>query len=190
MHLSLRKPIGFGKTGMTFELRKSYAAETENTKEIAAVLKQLLGGREPIVMCVGTEFVTGDSLGPCVGSYIMEKMTFPVFVYGSQGSNVNALNLQLAANMIKTLHPDNPLIVVDAAVGGCEEVGTIYLYEGGVMPGAATNKNLPKVGDISLLGVVSQKGLDDYFMLRRTKQELVTKMAQVIADAVLMIEAS
>lgn len=169
---------------MTGFARRCYQSDNSSIADIASRLGCLLAGKKPVILCIGTEFVAGDSLGPCVGSQIMREMKSPVFVYGTQGSNVNAINLQLAAQLIKLLHPDNPLLVIDAAVGGDSEVGMIYLYEGGIMPGAATNKNLPKIGDISLLGVVSQKGLDDFYMLRRTKQQLVNKIANVIASAI------
>lgn len=108
----------------------------ENAAEqISEQLKPLLS-RDIVLLCIGTENVTGDSLGPRVGTLIQNKMKRPLLVYGYEGCNVNAQNLVLAYDMVRVMHPEKQIVVIDAAVGDNEEVGCVQIHKGGIMPGA------------------------------------------------------
>lgn len=143
--------------------------------------------KNPVYMCIGTEKVFADSLGPRVGTLINEKMTEPVFVYGIRSSNITAENLLYSYRFIKAMHPNNQIVVIDAAVGAYEQIGKVQLCEGGIIPGAATNKNLPCVGDISIVGIVADKGLSDFYTLNSEKDRLVGSVANYIAKAILEV---
>ncbi len=47
----------------------------------------------------------GDSLGPRVGTLLQNKMKRPLLIYGYEGCNVNAQNLVLAYDMVKSYAP-------------------------------------------------------------------------------------
>ena len=88
--------------------------------------------------------------------------------------------------MIKVLHPDRTLLCIDAALGVTSEVGTIQIYDHGLYPGSATNKNLPCVGDLSIVGVVNHKmHAFELSMLYTAKFNLINNMAQAISTAIL-----
>lgn len=158
--------------------------DENRVEKLSEGLKELLSGVKPVVLCVGCEKVLGDSLGPMVGSKLIEGVKGDVVVYGMMSGNVNAKNLMIASQMIKLLHEDRALIVVDAALGHKEEIGTIQLYSHGLFPGSATNKNLPCVGDVSIVGVVNQKICAfEMTMLYTAKQMMITNMAQTIFEA-------
>lgn len=158
----------------------------ENAVElISQQLKPLLA-RDMVFLCIGTENVTGDSLGPRVGTLLQNKMKTPLLIYGYEGCNVNAQNLVLAYDMVKIMHPEKQIVVVDAAVGDNEEVGCVQIHKGGIMPGAATNKNLPQVGDVSILGVVSKRGCQDFYSSHADRVILVEKMAETIANSIIL----
>ena len=137
-----------------------------------------------VYVCIGTQQVLSDSLGPAVGTLVNEKMQQPLTVYGLYENNITAVNLHTAYRLIRLLHPDATIVVIDAAVGDEEEVGTVQCYRGPMRPGAATNKNLPDVGDFSILGVVSQRGLKDFYTTCFDRLKLVNRMAVAIADAI------
>ncbi len=145
-------------------------------------LRNFLYGKRPVFLCIGSDKVIGDSLGPMVGSKLVEHSGG--FVYGMLGKNVNALNLNYAAEFIRALHRDCCLVVVDSAIGEGSEVGTVQMYRGGLFPGAATNKNLPKIGDVSILGVVSERGINEFLQLQTTKVSLVEQMSEFIFRAI------
>lgn len=141
-----------------------------------------------VFLCIGTERVISDSLGPRVGTLLQLRMSRPVYVYGFCGSNVNALNLLAAHAVVRLLHPDKTLVVIDAAVGDEPELGTVQVFDGPLEPGAATNKNLPNLGDISILAIVSRRGLADFYTTGQERAALVDKTATAIADAILMLK--
>ncbi len=150
------------------------------TKQLAKNVRQM------VVVCIGTENVVADSLGPRVGSLLNENLSIPLFIYGMQGANIDAKNLPLAASVIKRLHPNAQLLVVDAAVGNDNQVGKVQLTIGGITPGAATNKPLQSIGDVSIVGIVGNKDMADFYENNVEKTLLVEKLSQFIATAIVM----
>lgn len=158
----------------------------DNSKQqddfVSAVSEKL---NNAIFMCIGTEKVFSDSLGPRVGTLLNENLQYPKFVYGLHEQNITAENLQYCYDFIKTLHPNCKIVVIDAAVGTKDQLGRVQLCDGGIVPGAATNKNLPTVGDVSIVGIVAEKGMADFYTLNSEKDRLVNEVAQYIAKAIL-----
>ncbi len=138
----------------------------------------------PVYMCIGTEKVFSDSLGPRVGSMLNEMMNKPVFVYGLCNQNITAENLCHSYSFIKAMHPESQIVVIDAGVGANEQLGKIQLTDGGIVPGAATNKNLPMMGDVSIVGIVAEKGMADFYTLNSSKDKFVNEVAAFIAQAI------
>ena len=152
--------------------------------KIAAGLKAFSGNNEIVLLCIGTERVRGDSLGPTVGGIVFKRALPNVFVYGLPESNVTARNLTVAVDFVAAIHPERLLVVVDAALGMREQVGTVQIVKGGLSPGSATNKNLPNVGDVGVLGVVNEGFLNEMQTLISTKMNKVHFTAAVIAAGI------
>ena len=137
----------------------------------------------PVFMCIGTDKVFADSLGPRVGSMLNDKMEKALYVYGFCGQNITAENLQKSHEFVKSMHPGRQIVVIDAAVGDANQLGSVQICQGGIVPGAATNKNLPQVGDIGIVGIVAERGLADFYTLNSQKERLVNSVAEFIADS-------
>ena len=153
-------------------------------EQLASQLKPKLAN--PVFLCIGTDKVFADSLGPKVGTLLNNAMQTPLFVYGMHGQNITAQNLDYAHRFVKQLHPNNQIVVVDAAVGENSQLGHVQISNGGIFPGAATNKNLPRVGDLSIIGIVAEKGMADFYTTSQQKNQLVAQVAQCIAGAILL----
>jgi putative sporulation protein YyaC len=140
-------------------------------------------GKSPVIVCIGTDRSTGDSLGPLVGSKLKKKRT-SLHVYGTLDDPVHAVNLEEQLAVIKQRHL-NPFVVgVDACLGRINNVGVISLGQGPLKPGAGVKKQLPAVGDIHITGIVNVSGLMEYFVLQNTRLNLVMKMADTISDSI------
>lgn len=111
-------------------------------------------GKQPIVLCIGSDRVTGDCLGPMVGQMLVERKADAV-VYGTLSSPVTALNLKDAINHIKAAHGDKKVLAIDSSVGRHADVGKIRIAFGSIAPGSADGKKLPKVGDVSITATVT-----------------------------------
>jgi len=154
----------------------------ELTKAIIDIQKD--AAEPPVFMCIGTDKVTGDSLGPLVGHLLTGRHNIDAFVYGTLSAPITAKNLIFSHLFIRAMHPTSALVAVDAALGRPEDIGLIKVYKGGVMPGSATNKNLPLVGDLAVMGIVNTTGVHDYMLLHSTRLNIVYEMAEKIAAGI------
>ena len=151
---------------------------------LSRALKQAIGARPAVFVCVGSDAVAGDSLSPLVGSFLKEFYRLPCFVYGELKHTVTAKDVPVLANSIRALHPGALVVAIDASLGAESEVGLIKLREGGLFPGKGVGKRLPEIGDLSLLGVVSARGESAFRGLELTRYGLVYRMASAISQAI------
>ena len=151
---------------------------------LSRALKQAIGSKPAVFICVGSDAVAGDSLSPLVGSFLKEFYRLPCFVYGELKHTVTAKEVPVLANSIRALHPGAVIVAIDASLGAESEVGLIKLREGGLFPGKGVGKRLPEIGDLSLLGVVSARGESAFRGLELTRYGLVYRMAFAISQAI------
>ncbi len=111
-------------------------------------------GKLPVVLCIGSDRVTGDCLGPLVGQMLVERGA-NAFVYGTLDRPVTALNLKDAIKHIQQTHCDKKVLAIDSSVGRLSDVGKIRIAFGSIAPGSADGKVLPKVGDVSITATVT-----------------------------------
>jgi putative sporulation protein YyaC len=139
--------------------------------------------RQIILVCIGTDRSTGDSLGPLVGSQLLKAGFNHIPVYGTLDEPVHAMNLNETLEEIERKY-DNPFIVaIDACLGQLASIGYIQIGDGPVKPGAGVNKELPPVGDMHITGIVNVGGFMEYFVLQNTRLSLVMKMAELISHS-------
>ena len=137
----------------------------------------------PVIICVGSDMVVGDSLGPLVGTMLKQRKV-DSYVYGTLNYPLTAKEISYAQVLYKKMHPNTISIAIDAAVGCQEDVGIIKVVEDGLYPGLGVNKRLGKLGDISIIGVVAGKSFQNYNLYNLTRLNLIYKMAEIIADGV------
>ena len=68
----------------------------------------------PIIVCIGSDLVLGDSLGPLVGTFLRQK-NVGAYVYGTLNQPITAKEVEYATKYLKILHPDSMVIAIDAA---------------------------------------------------------------------------
>ncbi len=141
--------------------------------------------REVVVICVGTDRSTGDSLGPLVGTQLQKHITNQLHIYGTLKDPVHALNLNDTLSFVMNQHNNPYIIAIDACLGQLSSVGCIQIGNGPVKPGAGVNKDLPPVGHIHITGIVNIGGFMEYFVLQNTRLSLVIQLAEIIADAII-----
>lgn len=135
-----------------------------------------------IVLCIGTDRSTGDSLGPLTGTLLSNKQPRHLAVYGTLHQPVHAMNLQETIHEIDQTFSNPYIIAVDAALGKTKSIGHIITHNRPIQPGAALNKDLPAVGDAYITGVVNVGGVMEYAVLQSTRLSTVYDMAEEIAS--------
>ncbi|WP_078543261.1 spore protease YyaC [Litchfieldia alkalitelluris] len=159
-------------------------------KDISLKVTSLLpSNNQPIIIiCIGTDRSTGDSLGPLVGTKLTEKRLSQFHVYGTLDDPIHAVNLEEKMNWIKQTYQKPFIIGIDACLGRLKSVGIISIGDGPVKPGAGVNKALTPVGDIHITGIVNVSGFMEYFVLQNTRLSLVMKMADTIVNSICQVD--
>ncbi|MDY4694326.1 MAG: spore protease YyaC [Blautia sp.] len=166
-------------------------SQKENSsKEIAYILKKCIlhhPGRwsELIFLCIGTDRVTGDCLGPYIGQQLSHLNMKGIYVYGTLEQPVHALNLPKISRYIKSAHPDGLIIAIDASLGQKKHLGYVTIGSGALYPGAGVQKELPPVGDIHITGIVNIGGVLEQLTLQTTRLSTVISMADAITQGIL-----
>lgn len=139
--------------------------------------------RPLVILCIGTDRSTGDSLGPLVGSRLQSFIHPMIKIYGTLDQPIHAVNLEETLNEINKTYDNAFTIAIDACLGRTESIGFISLKPGPLQPGTGVNKSLPEVGDAHIVGIVNVGGFMEYLVLQNTRLSVVMRMAQIISDA-------
>lgn len=140
---------------------------------------------ELVFLCIGSDKITGDSLGPYVGYQLKQYILKNIFVYGTLSSPVHALNLEKTISCIEKKHPNALIIAVDASLGRKKHLGYVTIGNGALYPGAGVQKELPPVGDIYITGIVNISGMMEQFTLQTTSLSTVISLADIITQGIL-----
>ncbi len=147
--------------------------------------ESIIRNKKLIILCIGTDRITGDCLGPIVG-YKLKKMNLKenIVVFGCLEKPVHAQNLCSTILDIKTEYPDSLIVAVDSCIGKAEHISHICIGEGSIKPGAGLRKDLPPVGDVFITGIVNSSAVLDICILQNTRLNVVMQMADIISDGI------
>ncbi|WP_125154218.1 spore protease YyaC [Clostridium rectalis] len=144
----------------------------------------LESGRIIILLCIGSDRSTGDSLGPLVGHKLRFLSRDNFHIYGSLENPVHAKNLHSTLENINKTFKNPYIIAIDACLGSVQNIGKICIEEKPLSPGSAMNKNLPLVGNISITGIVNVCGALEFVILQNTRLNTVMQLAETISQGV------
>lgn len=136
-----------------------------------------------VIVCIGTDRVTGDCLGPLVGQYL-QNHTSLYTVYGCLAQPVHAQNLSETIREIHAAYENPFIIAVDACLGCAEHVGYITLSNMPLFPGQSVSKKLPPIGNLSITGIVNATSDSNEEMIQNTRLHIVVELASFISSAI------
>jgi putative sporulation protein YyaC len=141
---------------------------------------------ELLILCIGTDRITGDCLGPITGQLLHARTPKAVQIYGTLNEPVHACNLAGTMAQIQKRHPSPLILAIDASLGSKKHLGCASIGNGALLPGAGVHKNLPPVGDLHITGVVNLSGFQEYLALQSTRLSTVIALSDTIARGVLL----
>lgn len=141
--------------------------------------------QEIVLLCIGSDRITGDCLGPYVGHQLADYSREGLTIYGTIHHPIHALNLAHAVRVIQKRHPHALLIAVDASLGSKKHLGYISIGNGALYPGSGVQKELPAVGDIFITGIVNTAGFFEQMTLQTTRLSQVITLGDSIAQGIL-----
>lgn len=149
--------------------------------ELYHIIKE---NRPIIFLCIGTDRSTGDSLGPLIGDKLKFMVRDNIHVYGNLENPVHAKNLCDTISEIKLQYSNPYIVAIDACLGSLHNIGKIFIERKPLTPGAAMNKVLPPVGDLSITGIVNISGTLEFMVLQNTRLYTVMLLADTISKGI------
>ena len=163
-----------------------------SSREIAGLLKKcILHHRgtwsELVFLCIGSDRMTGDCLGPYIDHQLSQYKQRGIHVYGTLSDPVHALNLERINAFIHRRHPSALIIAIDACLGEKKHLGYVTIGNGALYPGAGVRKKLPPVGDIHITGIVNIAGVLEQLTLQTTRLSTVISLADTITEGIVSL---
>ena len=151
---------------------------------ISKCLKQFLYNSYPVFICFGSSLSVGDSLGPIIGLKTLNKLKGKCYVYGTLKATITAKEAFIIYKTIKNLHPKSQIVIIDAAVGQKTDVGLIKVFNDGIKPGLGVDKNLDKVGDVSIIGIIGEKQEFNKNILSGVSANFIEELSNIISESI------
>ncbi len=147
------------------------------------VEKNILPHQKIIILCIGSDRSTGDSLGPLIGHQFKNYISPGLYLFGDLNQPVHAANLNYCLKTISKTF-DNPFIIaIDASLGKEDHVGFMTLATGPLKPGLGVKKRLPEVGDVHITGIVNSSRNMEFSTLQTTRLSIIFQIADAIVVA-------
>lgn len=144
----------------------------------------ILENRPIIFICIGTDRSTGDSLGPLIGYKLKHICKGKMYIYGSLENPIHAKNLCNILDKINSTFKEPYIVAIDSCLGKIDHIGKIYINKKPLTPGLALNKNLPSVGNMSILGIVNIASNFEFLVLQNTRLYMVMQLADIISKGI------
>ena len=175
------------KSSMGYHFNSAKKSSREKFEyRLQQILKsELVNYQQIIILCIGSDHFVGDCLGPMVGQGLASSCYGGITVYGTLESPVHAGNLEEVLNTIRSKYHNPFMIAIDSSMGERHDIGSITLRETGIYPGMGLGKTLPKVGNVSITGIVAQSGITFDEFIHLVRMSLVVQITNFIVTGLL-----
>ena len=143
-----------------------------------------------VFLCVGTNKIIGDSVGPIIGDNLKCIENDFMKVYGTTQNTLNFSNAQEIIKKIYNEYKSPFLITIDAALGNKKEVGNIFIGNGFIKLGNALEKNICFYSDITIKCVVGNYLLNknqNIEELRNADFGNVITMSKIVSNGIINV---
>lgn len=185
-----RAPAGNSRELYYYDTTKEFEATQLAARLYMMIQEEMKYNRKQkvLILCIGTDRSTGDSLGPLIGYQLRQKGLRYITVLGTLNRPVHAMNLEETLRHLERYYPDHLIVAVDASVGMTSHVGCITLGRGALKPGLGVSKELQAVGDLFITGIVCGCGNYDPMMLQSIRLSMVMRMAECVSESICLVE--
>ena len=169
------------------------------SQEITEKLKQYINCQKNnkdflniVILCIGTDRMTGDSFGPLVGSLLEEKLEKSnicnINIYGTLEKNVCYTNIHEILNLIEDRHPSSCVIVIDSALSNKENIGKVIVSNEEMHIGKGLNKKKIEIGNISIKAIVGKNTKIpkyNFYTLQTVSLNEVIKLSRIVSNCII-----
>lgn len=141
------------------------------------------GTQHIYVIAIGSSRISGDSLGPFVGSLLKNIYSDHLTVLGNLQDPLDATTLVPELNHV-SFQKNSFVLAIDTVLGSEELLNNIAVNDGPFVPGIGLGNILPPIGDCSITGVVLKNDPALKNSLLYTDLNLIYTMATSIAKGI------
>lgn len=143
-----------------------------------------------IFLCIGTNKVVGDCLGPFVGSYLKQTLgkNHNVRILGDLKNDITYDKIQYVVRSIKNEYKNSLIIVVDSALSSNENIGKVFVQNRGLRYAESLKKQNSVIGNISIKAVVgknSNNSIKNFKILKGISIEKIELMSNFVASGII-----
>ncbi len=148
-----------------------------------------------VILCIGTNRLIGDSVGPLVGSFLKRNMKVnnKIKIIGDCNNNICYKDIEKKIKNISKLYPKSSLIVIDSALSSKENIGKIFVQDRGLKYGDGLKKSTQSIGNISIkavTGININNRFKNFINLKNTAYSDVIDLAQFISSGIIQVMES
>lgn len=136
------------------------------------------------ILCIGTNKLIGDSVGPIIGSNLKHLENEYLKIYGTMK---NTLNFDNAKNVINEIYDNfsKPYIItIDATLSNRKKVGEIVLNKGYIKIGKALERSICFYSNININCIVGknlQLKEDNIEELKKVEKNAIYEMSEIVS---------
>lgn len=147
-----------------------------------------------IILCIGTNKLAGDLVGPMVGDFLGKSIKTSkenIVIYGNMKETLNLKNVkQVLENEMKK-YKKPFIITIDAALGKTElTTEQIFVGKGKIQIGSCLGKGIDFYSDLYIKGVVGKIGnsnTENIEILSNVERKVVYHLAKKITNEIYKI---
>ena len=143
---------------------------------------------EVVILCIGTNKLIGDSIGPVVGQKLKEeKMKEIVYIYGDMKETVNFKNAKEIIEDIFKTYKKPFIITIDSALGTKTMVSKIVVNKGIVRLGKSLGRSICYPSHITIKGVVGENKNtyeENIKVLNEVSQEMIGYLSDIMTKGI------
>ena len=138
-----------------------------------------------VILCVGTNKLIGDSIGPMVGQKLeyLLKNNENISVYGNMQETLNFKNADKVINTVCNKYQNPFIITIDAALGDKEMIEKIVVGVGKMQIGNSLGRSICYNSHVNIKGVVGgykSNPIKNIETLMNVKEEIIDRMSDKI----------
>lgn len=141
-----------------------------------------------VFLCIGENSCIGDSLGPCVGELLSNRIKDNhVSVIGNIQRNVNSKNFDYICNQIEKKKKHPYFIMIDAALSNKDLIGNIIIHKNKMLIGKALGNNKIPMGNLSIKGIVGEdlkNPIKNFYNLNLVPDNIIESLAKEIVNQI------
>ena len=143
-----------------------------------------------IFLCVGTNKIMGDAIGPVVGDNLKYIENDFIKVYGTTKNTLNFSNAQYIIENIYERYQKPFLITIDAALGNKKNVEKIFIGNGIIKLGNALEKRICFYSDITIkcvVGSICNNKVKNIQELENVNFGCIFNMASIVSNGIINV---